>query len=50
MNFRISGQKIKMLSKTKYLGLVLEESLSFKYHLQSFAKYIGKIVQVKRKL
>ena len=31
MNFRISGQKIKMLSKTKYLGLFLDENLSFKY-------------------
>ena len=29
MNFRISGQKIKMLSKTKYLGLLLDENLSF---------------------
>ena len=29
MNFRISGQKIKMLSKTTYLGLLLDENLSF---------------------
>ena len=35
MNFRISGQKIKMLSKTKYLGLFLDENLSFKYHLDT---------------
>ena len=35
-NFKISGQKIKMLSKTKYLGLFLEENLSFKYHLDTF--------------
>ena len=33
MNFRISGQKIKMLSKTKYLCLFLDENLSFKYHV-----------------
>ena len=25
-----------MLSKTKYLGLFLEENLSFKYHLDTF--------------
>ena len=35
MNFRISGQKIKMWSKTKYLGLFLDENLSFKYHLDT---------------
>ena len=35
MNFRKSGQKIKMLSKTKYLGLFLDENLSFKYHLDT---------------
>ena len=34
MNFRISGQKIKKLSKTKYLGLLfLDENISFKYNL-----------------
>ena len=26
MNFKISGQKIKMFSKTKYLGLFLNEN------------------------
>ena len=35
MNFRISGQKIKILSKTKYLGLFLDENLPFKYHLDT---------------
>ena len=34
MNFRISGQKINMISETKYLGLILDEHLTFKYHLQ----------------
>ena len=33
MNFRISGQKINMISQTKYLGLILDEHLTFKYHL-----------------
>ena len=33
MNFRLSGQKTKMLSKTKYLGLFLNENLSFKHYL-----------------
>ena len=34
MNFRISGQKINMISETRYLGLILNEHLTFKYHLQ----------------
>ena len=35
MNFRIGGQKINMISKTKHLGLILDEHLTFKYHLQN---------------
>ena len=35
MNFRIRRQKIKILSKIKYLGLFLGENLSFKYHLDT---------------
>ena len=37
MNFRISGQKINMISQTKYLGLipVIDKHLTFKYHLQN---------------
>ena len=35
MNFRIREQKSKMMSKTKYLGLFLDENLSFKYHLDT---------------
>ena len=35
MNFRISGQKINIISETKYLGLILDEHLTFKYHLQN---------------
>ena len=42
MNFRISGQKIKMLSKTKYLGLFLDENLSFKYHLDTIKLKLNK--------
>ena len=35
MNFRISGRKINMISQTKYLGLILDDHLKFKYHLQN---------------
>ena len=33
MDFRISGQKIKIFNKTKYLGIILDEYLTFKSHL-----------------
>ena len=35
INFRISGQKINILCKTKYLGIILDEHLTFKYHLEN---------------
>ena len=35
MNFRISGQKISIICKTKCLGLILDEHLTFKYHLEN---------------
>ena len=35
MNVRISGQKINMISGTKYRGLIFDEYLTFKYHLQN---------------
>ena len=35
MNFRTSGQKIKMGCKTKYLELLLDENLNFKSHIDS---------------
>ena len=35
MNFSISGQKINIICKTKYLGLTLDKHLTFKYHLEN---------------
>ena len=35
MNFRISGQKISIICKTKCLGPILDEHLTFKYHLEN---------------
>ena len=35
INFRISGQKINIICKTKYLGLRLDEHLTFKYYLEN---------------
>ena len=35
MNFRISGQKIKIMKETKYLGMVMDEHLTFKNHMDT---------------
>ena len=35
MNFRISGKEINIICKTKYLGVILEKHLTFKYHLEN---------------
>ena len=32
MNFRISGQKINIMKETKYLGMIMDEHLTFKNH------------------
>ena len=34
LNFWISGQKIHRLTKTKYLGIILDEDLKFRRHMQ----------------
>ena len=38
MNFRISGQKIKIMKETKYLGMVMDEHLIFKNPMDTEAK------------
>ena len=40
MNFRLSGRKIKTKKQTKYLGIVIDEHLSFKTHIKSFKQNI----------
>ena len=35
MNFRISGQKINIMKETKYLGTIMDEHLTFKYHMDT---------------
>ena len=35
MNFRIGGQKVEMVKKTKYLGIILDKNLSFKYNIEN---------------
>ena len=35
MNFQISGQKIKITKETEYLGVVMDEHLTFKNHMDT---------------
>ena len=35
MNFRISGQKINIVKEAKYLGLKLDQHLTFKQHMHT---------------
>ena len=35
MNFRISGQKINIVKEAKYLGLKLDQHLTFKQHMDT---------------
>ena len=35
MHFKIKEHKINLISEVKYLGLILDENLRFKYHLQN---------------
>ena len=35
MNFRISGQKINIMKETKYLGMIMDEHLNFKNHMDT---------------
>ena len=43
MNFKISGQKINIIFKTKYLGLILDEHLTFKYHLENLKLILNRV-------
>ena len=35
MNFRISGQKINIMTETKYLGMIMDAHLTFKNHMDT---------------
>ena len=35
MNFRNSGQKVNIMKETKYLGMIMDEHLTFKNHMDT---------------
>ena len=50
LNFRISGQKIKPTNAVKYLGVILEENLSWDKHLNILNKRLGCAIGILTKL
>ena len=50
MNFRISGQKIKIKHSAKYLGLVIDESLSWKKYYDILRSKLERSVGLLAKL
>ena len=42
MNFRISGQKINIVKEAKYLGLKLDQHLTFKQHMHTIKLKLNK--------
>ena len=50
LNFRISGQKIKPTNALKYLGVILEENLSWEKHLNTLVKRLGRAIGILAKL
>ena len=43
LNFWIIGQKIHSLTQTKYLGIVLDENLKFKRHMQLLKTKLNRV-------
>ena len=35
MNFQISKQKVNIMKETKYLGMIMDEHLTFKNHMDT---------------
>ena len=43
INFQICGQKIKIMKETKYLGMVMDESLTFKNHMDTVKLKLNRV-------
>ena len=41
LNFRMSGQKVALSNATKYLGVIIDENLTFKSHITQLALKLG---------
>ena len=43
MIFRISGQKVNILKGTKYLGMIMDEDLTFKNHMDTMKLKLNRV-------
>ena len=50
MNFRISGQRIKTTHQTKYLGLLLDENLTFTSYLNALKVKLNRANRILSKI
>ena len=50
MNFRLSGQRIRQKTCTKYLGVLLDEHLLFKAHINTLKQKLNRVNVILAKL
>ena len=50
LNFRISGQKINVCSKVRYLGIILEEHLDWNLHINSLKCNLNRAIGILSKI
>ena len=50
MNFRISGQKINIVKEAKYLGLKLDQHLTFKQHMHAIKLKLNRVNRLLAKI
>ena len=50
MNFRLSGQKVRQKSCTKYLGVLIDEHLLFKDHIKFLKQKLNRANGILAKL
>ena len=43
MIFRISGQKVNIMKGTKYLGMIMDEDLTFKNHMDTMKLKLNRV-------
>ena len=50
MNFRISGQRLHLSSKVRYLGVILQENLEWEQHLNTLIPKLNRALGLLAKI
>ena len=50
MNFRISGQRVHLSSKVRYLGVILQENLEWEQHLNTLTPILNRALGLLAKI